>query len=54
MAAQVDALWKGRLAAWESVNNMIEELMTKASHTSLFHTNKLDRKKARKRYKYQH
>jgi len=30
LAAQVDALGKGRLAAWETVNNTVEELMTKA------------------------
>jgi len=30
LAAQVDALWNGRLAAWKSVNNIVEELTTKA------------------------
>jgi len=30
LAAQVDALWKGRLAAWESANNTVEELTIKA------------------------
>jgi len=30
LAAQTDALWKSRLAAWESANNTVEELMTKA------------------------
>ena len=30
MAAQADAVWKGRLAAWESVNNTIEALTAKA------------------------
>jgi len=29
LAAQVDALWKGRLAAWESVNNTVKELTIK-------------------------
>jgi len=30
LAAQTDALWKSRLAAWEGVNNTVEELTTKA------------------------
>jgi len=30
LAAQTDALWKSRRAAWESVNNMVDELTTKA------------------------
>jgi len=30
MAAQVDALWKGRLAAWESINDTVETLTAKA------------------------
>jgi len=30
LAAQTDALWKSRLAAWESANNMVEELTRKA------------------------
>jgi len=30
LAAQVDALWKSRLAAWGSPNNTVEELTTKA------------------------
>jgi len=29
LAAQVDVLWKGRLAAWTSVNNTVEDLKTK-------------------------
>jgi len=29
LAAQVDALCKGKLAAWKSINNTIEELMMK-------------------------
>jgi len=30
LAAQTDALWKSRIAAWESVNNTVEELTIKA------------------------
>jgi len=30
LAAQTDALWKSRMAAWESANNTVEELTTKA------------------------
>jgi len=30
MAAQVDVVWKGRLATWESANNTVEELTMKA------------------------
>jgi len=30
LAAQVDALWKGRLPAWESINNTVEKLTMKA------------------------
>jgi len=30
VAAQADVVWKGRLAAWESVNNTIEALTAKA------------------------
>ena len=30
VAAQVDAVWKGRLTAWESINNMVEVLIEKS------------------------
>jgi len=30
LLVQVDTLWKGRLAVWESINNTIEEVTTKA------------------------
>jgi len=30
VAAQVDAVWKGRLAVWESINNTVEMLTAKA------------------------
>jgi len=33
LAAQVDMVWKGRLAAWKSVNNTVEELTMKARQT---------------------
>ena len=29
LAAQVDNIWKGRLPAWESINNTVEELTMK-------------------------
>ena len=34
VAAQVDAVWKGRLAAWECANNTVEELSMKVKQAA--------------------